>query len=118
MAAVEWSNSGFSHSSCSSRGGNCLERREKERRKRESLTDQRTVSQALVRSLNSIVDGSDPRILEMTRKLQILQPIAVPSIAKGSLNPENGSPTYVGITPHPSHRLEVKEKENKEKEQN
>ena len=116
-ATVECSNSGVAHSSRSSRGGNRLERREKERRKRESLRDQRTVSQVLARSLNSTVGGSDPRTLETTGKLQILQPIAVPNTEEGSLNPEDGSPVYVGITPHPSHRLGTEEKEKKGKKQ-
>ena len=40
-AAVECSNSGVAHSSRSNRGGNRLERRDRERRKKESLRDQR-----------------------------------------------------------------------------
>ena len=68
-AAVECSNGEVVPSSRSSRGGNHLERREKERRKWESLRDQRTASQVLARSLNSTVGGSDPRILETTGKL-------------------------------------------------
>ena len=59
--------------------------------------------------------GSDPRILETTGKLQILQPIAVPSIEEGSINLANGSTVYVGITPHPSRRLGIEEKEKKRK---
>ena len=43
-AAVECSNSGVAHSSHFSCSGNRLERRENERRKRESLRDQTTVS--------------------------------------------------------------------------
>ena len=68
-AAVECSNSGVAHSSHPSCGRNHLERREKERRKRESSRDQRTISQVLARSLNSTVGGSDPRTLETTGKL-------------------------------------------------
>ena len=63
-----------------------------------------------MRSLNSSVGGSDPRILDTTGKLQILHPIAVPGIAGGNINPANDSPMYVGITPHPSYRLEMKVK--------
>ena len=77
-ATVECS-SGVAHSSRSSRGGNRLERRDRERRKRESLRDQRTISQVLARSLNPIVDGSDLRTLGTTGKLQILQQIAISS---------------------------------------
>ena len=43
-AVVKCSNSGVAHSSHSSHGGNRLERRENERRKWETLRDQRTVS--------------------------------------------------------------------------
>ena len=42
--------------------------------------------------------------LGTTRKLQILQQIAVSSTADGKKNPAKGSPIYVGITPHPSGR--------------
>ena len=68
-ATVECSNSGVAHSSHSSRGGNSLEGRERERSKRESFKDQRTVSQVLMRSLNPTVDGSNPRTLRMIGKL-------------------------------------------------
>ena len=73
--------------------------------------------QILARSLNSTEGGSDPKILETSGKLQILQPIAIPSTVEGSLNPAKGSPVYVGITPHPSHRLGMDEAEKKKKEQ-
>ena len=116
-AVVECSNSEIAHSSRSSRVGNCLERRDRERRKRESLRDQRTVSQVLARSLNPTVDGSDPRTLGTTGKLQILQQIAVFSTEDGKKNPAKGSPVYVGITPHPSNSLEEsEEKSGKEKQ--
>ena len=98
-AAVECSNKGVAHSSRSSRGGNRLERRDKERRKRESLRDQRTVSQVLARSLNPFVDGSNPRILGTTGKLQVLQQIAASSAEDGKKNPAEGSPIYVGNHP-------------------
>ena len=81
------------------------------------MRDQRTVSQILSRSLNSTEGGSDPRILETTGKLQILQPIAVPSNEEGSINPADGSPVYVEITPHPPRRLGTDEKETKGKKQ-
>ena len=76
------------------------------------MRDQRTVSQILARSLNPTVDGSDPRTLEMTGKLQILQQIAVSSTADGKKNPAQGSPIYVGINPHPSGRLETTEEKS------
>ena len=46
-AAIKCSNSGVAHFSRSSRGGNCRERRERERSKWESFRDQRTVSKML-----------------------------------------------------------------------
>ena len=94
-----------------------LGKKRKERRKRESLRDQRIVSQVLVRSLNPTVDGSDLRTLEITGKLQILQQIAVPNNGKGKLNPTKGSPIYVGINTHPSGRIEVIEDKSDKKEQ-
>ena len=60
---------------------------------------------------------SDPRILEMPAKLQGLQPIAVPNTGERSLNPAKGSPAYVGITPHLSHRLGVDKDEKQKREQ-
>ena len=77
-AAVECSNSGVAHSSHSSRGGNRLERRDKERRKRESLRDQRIVSQVLARSLNPIVDGSNPRTLGTTESCKFCNKLLFP----------------------------------------
>ena len=62
-AVVEYTNSGVAHSSRFSRDGNRLKRREKERRKRESLRDQRTVSHILERWLNSTEGGSNPGTL-------------------------------------------------------
>ena len=115
---MECSNSGVAHSSHSSHGENCLERREKERRKRESWGDQRTVSQVLARSLNSTEGGSGPRILETTGKLQILDPIVIPSTEEGSPNLAKGNLVYVGITSHLSHRLGVDEDERKKRKQN
>ena len=61
--------------------------------------------------------GNDSRILQATGKLQILQPIAVSSSEEGNLNRATGNRIYVGIIPHPSHILGIKEKEKKEKEQ-
>ena len=115
--SIECSNSGVAHSSRSSCGENCLKRRDKERRKWESLRDQRTVSQVLVRSLNLTVDGSDLRTLGTTGKLQILQQVAVSSVEGGKKNPTKGSPIYVGITPHPSSRLEDTEEKSGKTEQ-
>ena len=60
------------------------------------------------------MDGSDSRILETIGELQMPQPVAVSSTEEGNLNPATGSPIYVGITPHPSHILGMKEKEKKE----
>ena len=117
VTIVECSNSGFAHSSRSSRGGNYLERRENERRKQEILRDQRTLSQVLVRLLNPTMDGSDPRILETTGKLQILEQIAISSTEDGRPNPAKDSPIYVGITPHPSNRLESSEEKSGKNEQ-
>ena len=98
-AAVECSNSGVAHSSRSSRGGDRMERRDKERRKRESLRDQRTVSQALARSLNPTVDGSDPRTLGTTGKLQILQQVAVSSTENGK-KIQHKAVQYMWESPH------------------
>ena len=73
--------------------------------------------QVLARSLNPTVDGSDLRTLGTTGKLQILQQIVVSSTADGRENPAKGSPIYVGITPHPSGRVEkTKEKSGKNKQ--
>ena len=63
------------------------------------------------------MDSSDPRTLEATRKLQILQQIAVPSNEKGKLNPAEGRPVYVGITQHPSNRVDVIKEKSDKKEQ-
>ena len=95
---IECSNSGVAHSSHSNHGGNRLERRENERRKWESLSDQKIVLQVLARLLNPIVDGSNPRALEITGKFQILQKVTVPSNEGGKLNPLEGSPIYVGVS--------------------
>ena len=115
--AVECSNSGVAHSSRSSRGENRLERREKERRKRESLRDQRTVSQVLARSLNSTVGGSeseDPG--DDWEAADFAANSCSRYNAEGSINPADGSPVYVGITPHPSHRLGMEETEKKKEQ--
>ena len=78
------------------------------------MRDQRTISQVLARSLNPTVDGSNPRTLGTTGKLQILQQVAVSSVEDGKKSPAKGSPIYVGITPHPSSRLEeIEEKSGK-----
>ena len=116
-AAVECSNNGVAHSSRSSRGGNRLDRRDRERRKRESLRDQRTFSQVLARSLNPTMDGSNPRTLGTTGKLQILQQVAISSTEDGKKNPAKGNLVYVRITPHPSSRLETSEEKSDKKEQ-
>ena len=68
--------------------------------------------QVLARSLNPIVDGSNPRTLGTTEKLQILQQIAISNTKNGKNNPAEGSPVYVGITPHPSGRLEETEEKS------
>ena len=116
-AAVECNNSGVAHSSRSSRGGNRLERIERERSRPESLRDQRIVLQVLARSLNPTLDGSDPRNLGTTGKLQILLQIAVSNTEDERQNPAKGSPVYLGITPHPSNRVEDSEEKSGKKEQ-
>ena len=78
--------------------------KKRKKKKGESLKDKRTVSQVLERSLNPTVDGSDPRILGTTGKLQILQPVTVPTTVECNWNPAEGSPVYLGITPYPSLR--------------
>ena len=65
--------------------------------------------------LNPIVGGNHSRILETTRKLQIMQAIAVSSIKERNLNPAIGGLVFVGITLHPSHRLGMKEQKRKKK---
>ena len=64
------------------------------------------------------MDGSNPRALGTTGKLQILQQVAISSTEKGKNNPAEGSPIYVGITSHPSNRLEESEEKSGKKEQN
>ena len=71
----------------------------------------------MARSLNPNVDGSNPRTLGTTGKLQILQQIAVSNIEDGRQNLAKCSPLYVGITPHPSNRLEESEEKSGKKEQ-
>ena len=63
------------------------------------------------------MDGSDLRTLETTGKLQILQQIAISSNKDGKHNPAEGSPVYVGITPHLSSRVEANEEKSGKKEQ-
>ena len=79
------------------------------------MRDQRTISQVLERLLNSTVDGRNLRILEMTRKLQILQPIAAPIVEEGKIKPAKDSHVYVGSTPYPSRRLGMNEDEKKKR---
>ena len=100
-AAIDCSNDGVTQSSRSNRVGNRLERRRRERNKRESLRDQRTVVQTLVRSLNSVEDGNSPRNLTTIGKLQSLQQIFTKSNdEKGNTNlTAKVSPEYVGIIP-------------------
>ena len=71
----------------------------------------------MARSLNPIVDGSNPRTMGTTGKLQVLQQIAVSSAEDGKKNPAEGSPIYVGITPHPSDRVEESKEKSDQKEQ-
>ena len=78
-----------------------MERRQKERCTRESLRDQRTIAQILVKSLNPTEGGSDSRNLKTTGKLQLLQQICgTSSGSNGNINPvKKTSPDYVGIVP-------------------
>ena len=67
----------------------------------------------LARSLNPFQGGSNPRNLETTEKLQILQKLNVPSVEEGNLNLSiQDSPVYVGMDSH-TPRLEG-EKSGKE----
>ena len=68
--AVDCSNNEVTQFSRPNRDGNRLERRQRERCKRESLRDQRTIAQTLARSLNPNEDGSDSRNLAIIGKLQ------------------------------------------------
>ena len=98
-AAVECSNSGVAHSSRSSRGGDHPERRDKERRERESLRDQRTVLQVLVRSLNPAVDGSDPRTLETTESCRFCNKWLFSSSEEGRKIQQKAA-QYIWESPH------------------
>ena len=101
-----------------------MERRQKERCKRESLRDQRTIAQTLARSLNPNEDGSDLRNLAIIGKLQSLQQIFDKSNdGNGNSNPMTKiSPQYVGIVPqHPDRlgnfeKMENDKKKGQEKE--
>ena len=130
-AVVDCSKDGVTQSSRSNRVGNRLERRRRERSKRESLRDQRTVVQTLVRSLNSVEDGSGPRNLTTIGKLQSLQQIFTKSNdEKGNTNlTTKVSPEYVGIIPQQpdsvgnfekmdSDKKNGQEKDGKEKKKN
>ena len=70
----------------------------------------------MARSLSPIQGGSNPRTLETTGKLQILQQVKIPSAGKGNINPEKkGSPVYVGTTPHVLDRLDEEQNEKEKK---
>ena len=70
------------------------------------LEKQKSVLEELARSLNPFMDGRDPRTLETTGKLQILQQVGVPSFEKWNINPANeGSTMNVGITPQASDTI-------------
>ena len=98
---VDYSNSGVTQSSHTNRARNRLEKRQRERCKRESLRDQRTITQTLARSLNPNEDGSDLRNLAIIGKLQSLQQIFDRSNDRNvNSNPMTKiSPQYVGIVP-------------------
>ena len=88
-----------------------------QRAKWERLRDERAVSQILARSLSPSQVGSDPRSLETTGKLQILQQVEVPNVEKGNLNLSNkDSPMYVGMTPHALRAEKGKDKNAKKNE--
>ena len=99
--AVDCSNNGVTQSSRPNRAGNRWERRQRERCKRESLRDQRTIAQTLARSLNPNEDGSDSRNLAIIGKLQSLQQIFDKSNDRAGIsNPLiKSSPGFVGIIP-------------------
>ena len=104
-AVVDCSNCGVTQSSRPNRAGNRLERRQREREKRESLRDNRTVAQILANSLNPIEDGSGSRILATVGQLQTLQQIFKSSDKDGSINQtKKVSPGYVGIIPQSPDR--------------
>ena len=99
------SNSGVTQSSCPNRAGNRLERRQRERERRERLRDNKTVAQILANSLNPIEDGSDSRTLAIVGQLQSLQQIFKSNDDEGSINrTKKVSPGYVGIIPQSSDR--------------
>ena len=106
--AVDCSNNGVTQSSRTNRAGNRLERRQRERCKRESLRDQRTIAQTLARSLNPNEDGSDSRNLAIIGKLQSLQQIFDKSNGgAGNINLMTEiSPEFVGIIPQQPNRLD------------
>ena len=104
--AVDCSNNEVTQSSRPNRAGNRLERRQRERCKRESLRDQRTIAQTLARSLNPNEDGSDSRNLAIIGKLQSLQQIFDKSNDRAGIsNPLiKSSPEFVGIIPQQPNR--------------
>ena len=76
--------------------------------------DERIVLQILVRSLSPSQGGNNPRNLETTRKLQILQQAEISNVKKENSNlSTKDSPVYVRMTLH-AHRIE-EEKNGKEK---
>ena len=96
--AVRCCSCGAAYHSRRQRGGNCESRRQCQRQKRELLRDQRTVSQILARFLSPNQGGTDPRNLETTGRLQILQHVRTPSEESGRSNPaRKGDPLYAGI---------------------
>ena len=106
--AVDCSNNEVTQSSCPNRAGNRLERRQRERCKRESLRDQRTIAQTLARSLNPNEDDSDSRNLAIIGKLQSLQQIFDKSNDRTETSNLliKSSPEFVGIIPQQPNRLD------------
>ena len=66
---------GVPHPSHLQRHGNREARRRRQRAKWQHLRDERAASQIAVRSLSPFQGGNNPRILEATGKLQILQQV-------------------------------------------
>ena len=66
-----------------------------------------------MRSRSLVQGGSNPRSLETTGKLQILQQVEVHNIGKGNSHiAKIGTPLYSGINPHVADRVAEDGKEN------
>lgn len=108
---------GVAQSSHSNRRKIRLQKRQKDRRKRESLREHRTNTRVLARPLNSNEDGNAPRNLASTGELQVLQQaMGISNVSNASTNQVNQDrPQYVGILPQSLHRLEDEEDKKEQK---